>query len=81
MESLGDIYKNIKIQKEKNPDKLREMVQVSSLSDCKLCAGTGWLAQDVEIFEADFGKIFPCKCLMNAQLLHEIVVILYCMGL
>ena len=33
MESLGDIYKNIKIQKEKNPDKLREMVQVSSLSD------------------------------------------------
>ncbi len=63
MESLGDIYKNIKIQKEKNPDKLREMVQVSSLSDCKLCAGTGWLAQDVEIFEADFGKIIPCKCL------------------
>ena len=49
--------------KYKNPDKLREMVQVSSLSDCKLCAGTGWLAQDVEIFEADFGKIIPCKCL------------------
>ena len=24
MESLGDIYKNIKIQKEKNPDKLPE---------------------------------------------------------
>ena len=63
MESLGDIYKNIKIQKEKNPDKVREIKQINSLSNCNLCGGTGWLAQDVEIFESDFGKIIPCKCL------------------
>ncbi len=67
MESLGDIYKNIKIQKDKNPDKLREINQISSLSDCSICGGTGWIGEDAEIFDPEFGKIIPCKCL-NSQI-------------
>ena len=49
MESLGDIYKNIKLQKSKNSGDLREMKQQSSLSECKICNGIGWLGEDVEI--------------------------------
>ena len=63
MESLGDIYKNIKLQKSKNSGDLREIKQERSLSECKICNGIGWLGEDVEIFDSEFSKLNPCKCL------------------
>jgi|TARA_B100000959_G_C14964961_1_gene617342 DNA replication protein DnaC len=71
MESLGDIYKNIKLQKSKNPDNKREIKQQNSLSDCKICNGIGWLGEDVEIFDPEFSKLTPCRCL-NSQIQESI---------
>ena len=71
MESLGDIYKNIKLQKSKNSGDLREMKQQSSLSECKICNGIGWLGEDVEIFDPEFSKLNPCKCL-NSKIQESI---------
>lgn len=33
---------------------------------CAICHGTGWIREDKEVFDDDFGKLIPCECNQEA---------------
>lgn len=35
---------------------------------CVICGGTGWVSREVPLDHQDFGKAFPCECLMETFL-------------
>ena len=38
----------------------------NGFSDCEICNGVGWLREDLEVFDENFGRLVPCECNLEA---------------
>ena len=37
-------------------------MQKKGFSNCEICNGAGWLREDLDVNDEDFGRLIPCEC-------------------
>ena len=37
-------------------------MQKKGFSNCEICNGAGWLREDLDVNDEEFGRLIPCEC-------------------